>query len=250
MKSFDSLREIIARLRDPEKGCPWDRVQTHESLTPYLVEECYEVIDAIERTDPALSSELGDLLLQIMLHAQIGEERGSFSIEDVVEGISEKMVRRHPHVFGDRNAETVDDVKRTWEEMKASEKEGGEKPLLDEIPSSFPALLEASEIGRKVAKVGFDWPTTAELTEKVEEELNEFLDAPEGERSEEELGDLLFTLAQLARKRNASPEQLLKAANRKFRRRFGELERQVNDPAACSREQLEAAWQTVKSEEK
>ncbi|RHW31811.1 nucleoside triphosphate pyrophosphohydrolase [Neobacillus notoginsengisoli] len=253
---FSKLRDIIAVLRGPE-GCPWDQEQTHESLKKYLIEETYEVIEAIDSGDiDHLIEELGDVLLQIMLHAQIGEEEGYFTINDVVESIASKMIRRHPHVFGNKKAETPDEVVANWQEIKAREK-GAEKrdSRLDGIPKSLPALLKAFELQKKAAKVGFDWEEIGPAFEKVKEELREF----EAELSEEhlsqakkEFGDLLFAFVNVARFLDIHPEEALIETNEKFIRRFKYIEEKVKASGRpfedYSLEQLDDYWNEAKEE--
>lgn len=227
-KQFPKLRQIIAELRGPN-GCPWDKEQTHHSLKKYLIEEAYELIEAINEEDiDHMVEELGDVLLQIMLHAQIGEDDGYFSIEEVIESISAKMVRRHPHVFGDVNAETADDVVKNWKEIKQAEKGiETEKRLLDSIGNHLPNTLRAYEIQKKAAKVGFDWDNVEDAWAKVREEIKEFeveVKEQEQERKINEFGDILFALINIARFYKINPEEALFATNQKFIRRFSYVE--------------------------
>lgn len=234
MKEFSTLRGIIADLRGPD-GCPWDKKQTHQSLKKYLIEESYELLDAIDRDCiDDMIEELGDVLLQVMLHAQIGEDDGMFSIEDVMEGISEKMIRRHPHVFGETKAEDANEVIVNWEQIKAEEK--GEPvssgSLLDRIEKGLPALLRAYEVQKSAAKVGFDWGSAEEGLEKVKEETKEFEEelAKEEQKTQlEEMGDLLFAVVNVARLAKIHPEEALQAANEKFYRRFTFIEEKVKE---------------------
>ncbi|KAA9012000.1 bifunctional methyltransferase/pyrophosphohydrolase YabN [Niallia endozanthoxylica] len=231
-KDFNKLRAIIAELRGPN-GCPWDLKQTHESLKKYLIEETYEVIEAIQEGDiDHLVEELGDVLLQILLHAQIGEDDGYFSIDDVIEGLSAKMVRRHPHVFGDRIAETAEDVVKNWQEIKQEEK--GEKPtsILGEVGTSLPTILRAFELQKKAAKVGFDWPDVSGAWEKLKEEIGEFeqeIKDGSNEQAVKEFGDILFALVNIARFYDINPDEALFMTNQKFIRRFHYIEEKVEE---------------------
>lgn len=253
---FDELVAIMARLRAPG-GCPWDREQDFRSLKKYLLEEAYEVLHSIETEDwPNLAEELGDLLLQPVFLAQMASERGLFTIADSLNAINRKLVRRHPHVFGDAQADTADDVKHRWDQIKAEEKrEQGrtEQALLDAVPRALPALMEAQEIGAKVSKVGFDWPSPDEVVAKVHEELEEIrLARTAGSHTsiEEELGDLLFAVTNLARLLKVDAEQALRQANLKFRKRFSYVEARLageNNPLGrASLEEMEEKWQEAK----
>lgn len=236
MKNFSKLREIIAVLRGPD-GCPWDKEQTHESLKKYLIEETYEVVDAIDSGDiDHMIEELGDVLLQIMLHAQIGEDEGYFSIEDVIEGISAKMIRRHPHVFGSVEVKNAEEVIQNWEEIKKKEKEHTAEPsLLEGVSKSLPNLIRAYEIQKKAAKVGFDWEEITPALEKVKEELQEFENELTGTDPEQQLlakkefGDLLFAFVNVARFLKIHPEEALFETNEKFIRRFQYVEKKVKE---------------------
>ena len=223
------LREIVARLRGPG-GCPWDREQTHGSLRAALIEECYETIEAIEKADDAnLREELGDLLLHVVMHAQMGEERHAFNFEDVVEAVCDKLIRRHPHVFGSAQATESAQVVRLWESIKRVEKGAGSS-VMDGLPATFPALLLAQEVQKRAARVGFDWEDAFGALEKVEEEIQELREAISGEGRptiEEELGDLFFSVVNLARKLGVDSEMAMAAATRKFVRRFRALEAQI-----------------------
>ncbi len=267
-KRFAEAVAIMARLRGLD-GCPWDREQSFSTIRKYTLEEVYEVFDAIEREDwEELKAELGDLLLQVLFYAQMADEPGHFSIVDVLETLNRKLVRRHPHVFGDEaavaagnRAEGVDtagidsdQVLRNWEEIKKHEKKragNGEEGLLDAVPRSMPALAEAAKLGSKAAKVGFDWPEVSGLLSKVREETAEIeveLEAaPEKAKVAEELGDLLFTVVNLARHIKVDPEMALRDANAKFRRRFASMEQMSAEPLeGLSLEQLEALWVEAK----
>jgi len=257
---FDTLVEILDRLREPG-GCPWDREQSWDTLRGYLIEECYEVVDALDRADaPGLCEELGDLLLQIVFLARLGKEQGAFEARDVVRGIVQKMVRRHPHVFGDDVAESAEQVLRRWEEIKREEKaasrEGVESSVLGGIPTALPALPKAQRIGTKAARVGFDWSTTDGVLAKVEEELGELrAGIPGGDpaRLREELGDLLFTVTMLARRLGVDAEAALEGANRKFVRRFTAIEarlgREGRDVRDVGLETLDRLWNEGKERE-
>jgi tetrapyrrole methylase family protein/MazG family protein len=253
-RRFDYLAGVIARLRGPD-GCPWDRKQTHESLRPYLLEETYEFLDAVAEGDvEAMAEELGDILLQVLLHAQIASEEGFFDIRDVVAGLTDKMIRRHPHVFGDAKVETADEVNRNWEEIKQKEK--GEKPVsvLSGIPSQFPALLKAYELSKKAAKVGFDWEKKGDVFRKAEEELAELSRAESDREREEELGDLLFVAVNLARFLKVNPELALLGACRKFERRFRHLEEKAYAAGKkleeLSMREMDAWWEEAKAFDK
>lgn len=255
MSEMDRLRGIMRRLRGPG-GCPWDHEQTMESLRTYLVEETYEVLDAIVSGSPeAHREELGDLLLQIVFQAQIAEESGDFDLESVIKGIADKIVRRHPHVFGDDRLETADQVLTQWEQIKAQERlkrRGGS--MFSGVPASLPALLKALRLSSKACRVGFDWPDRDQLLDKVDEELGELREAlAGGDRNgiEEEIGDLLFTLVNVARVQEIDPEEALQQANRKFMRRFQYLENRLKEeglqPAPEHRPRMEALWEEAKA---
>jgi len=254
---FDRLVEIMARLRAPD-GCPWDREQSFATLRRYLLEETYEVLDAIDAEDwDGLAEELGDLLLQPVFLAQMASEQGRFSIADSLDAINTKLVRRHPHIFGDAVARTPDEVKDRWDRIKAEEKrekgmaEGG---LLDSVPRSLPALAEGQEIGRKAAGTGFDWPDVNGVLAKLHEELEELRVAREqgdAKHVEEELGDILFVMVNLARKLDIDAEHALRGANAKFRRRFGRLERRLREEGRfgeATLEEMEEQWQRAKQD--
>ena len=223
------LREIVARLRAPG-GCPWDREQTHESLRAALIEECYEAIEAIEKADDAnLREELGDLLLHVVMHAHMAGERRAFDFEDVVEGVCEKLIRRHPHVFGDVQASGSAQVIRQWELIKRAEK-GAQSSVMDGLPSAFPALLLAQNVQKKAARVGFDWENVSQVLDKVEEEIRELREAVSGGAKiniEEELGDLFFSVVNLARRLEVDSETALAGATRKFVERFRAVEAKI-----------------------
>jgi ATP diphosphatase len=259
----DPLAEAIAtmaRLRAPN-GCPWDREQTFDSIKRYTLEETYEVFDAIERRAwPDLKDELGDLLLQVLFYAQMASEAGYFTIQDVASNLNAKLIRRHPHIFAGAEAADSDAVLRNWEQIKQSEKKtstGGPSSMLDDIPHSMPAVLEAGKLGFRAAKVGFDWPDTNGLFDKLQEEIGELKAemAPSSENRstsaiEAELGDLLFTAVNLARHLKVDPESALRAANAKFRSRFVAMESSAGGPdalAASTPSELDLLWNQAKN---
>ena len=255
-EKFQKLVDLMARLRAPG-GCPWDREQTFDSIKPYTLEETYEVLDAIDRRDwPELSEELGDFLLQAVFFAQMGAEEGRFRIEDCLDAINRKLIRRHPHVFGEDSAETAGDVKRIWGEVKAAEKrekDQHEAGLLDSVPRALPALVEGQQIASRAAGVGFDWENPEQVLEKLHEELAEFAEArrsADPAELENELGDMLFVLVNLARFVKVDPEQALRKTNAKFRGRFGYIERKLAErgrrPQDSNIEEMEALWQEAK----
>lgn len=219
---FQEFQEIIARLRATDGGCPWDKQQTHKSLRPFLLQECYEALETLDNEDyKELSSELGDLLLQIMLHSQIASEKGDFDIGDVIKSIREKIVHRHPHVFGQKKAMSSTEVERHWESLKQEE---GKLSLLGGIPGSLPALAESWEIQQRAAQVGFDWDKHEDILDKLAEEICEIKSAKSVDDKEEEWGDLLFTMVNIARWEGIDPESALRKANGKFRKRFTWME--------------------------
>ena len=257
---FGELVEIMARLRAPG-GCPWDRKQTFDSIKPYLLEETYEVMDAIDRRDwEGLSEELGDLLLQPVFFAQMAAEESRFTIADALNAINTKLVRRHPHVFADGNAETPEDVKLRWDEIKQQEKDEKGTPraasILGEVPRALPALVEAEKITARAAGVGFDWPNVQGALEKVREETVELETARQGHSAadiEHEIGDLLLSLVNVARLLKIDPEQALRKASARFRRRFAHIEAQVTSEGGelsnTPLERLEYFWQEAKGQE-
>ncbi|MBZ0301078.1 MAG: nucleoside triphosphate pyrophosphohydrolase, partial [Anaerolineae bacterium] len=255
MSSFEQFQEIIAHLRAPE-GCPWDRKQTHESLRQFLIEEAYEVLDTIESGDTdALYEELGDLLLQIILHTQIAIDDGEFKMPDVLRYVNAKMIRRHPHVWGDVSADNPDQVVTNWEALKRQEKADNGKPdeyLLDSIPPALPALLLANQYQARAAKVNFDWPRVDDVIAKFREELDELLAAVTLEEQAEEMGDLLFVLVNWARWLKIEPETALREANVKFYRRFRYIEEQVRaggtQLADHPLDELDALWNEAKAQ--
>jgi ATP diphosphatase len=252
------LLDTMARLRQPVGGCPWDQVQTFETIAPYTIEEAYEVADAIRRGDrAALLDELGDLLFQVVYHARIAEEEGSFSFADVAETIHRKMVLRHPHVFGSATARDAATQTAAWEVQKATERAArAETGTLAGIPEGLPALMRANKLTRRAARVGFDWPEPGAVLDKLEEEATELrAELPEADpaRLADEVGDLLFVLANLARKLDLDPEECLRGANAKFERRFTGVERRLAArgmaPGDAGLEAMEAEWQAVKRAE-
>jgi MazG family protein len=255
-EKFQKLVAIMARLRAPG-GCPWDREQTFDTIKPYTLEETYEVLDAIDRREwSELAEELGDFLLQAVFYAQIAAEEKHFTIEDTLDAINQKLVRRHPHVFGEESAQTAGDVKRIWAEVKAGEKKDKgreEQSLLGGVPRALPALMEAQQITSRAAGVGFDWEKPEQVIDKLHEELAEFDEARRNTSQaelENELGDLLFVLVNLARFVKVDPEQALRKTNTKFRERFGYIERKLAErgrkPADSNIEEMEALWQEAK----
>ncbi len=239
-KSFNELVAVMARLRAPG-GCPWDHEQTYASLAQYLLEEAYETFDAIQEADKTgdttnLKEELGDLLLQVVFHSTIGVERGDFNIDEVCSGVTQKLILRHPHVFGDKQLARAQDVLDNWDELKADERAASgkvEKPkesILDDVPVHFPGLLEGLKLSKKAAKVGFDWQDKEQIFEKIDEETAELRQAIAGNETEhiaEEIGDLLFAVVNLARHLDVEPETALKRTNRKFRERFKFIEQEL-----------------------
>ena len=254
------LIAIMARLRDPETGCPWDREQSFATIAPYTVEEAYEVADAIERNDTAdLKDELGDLLFQVVFHARMAEEQGQFAFDDVVEVICDKMIRRHPHVFGEHSYENLAAQTEGWESIKASERQakGRGASVLDDVPVGLPGLLRAAKLTKRAARVGFEWPDAAAIVAKLREELAELeveIAAGDQAKAREELGDLLFVCANLARKLSVDPEDSLRAANAKFVRRFQFIEQalaaQSRTPTDASLAEMEGLWDEAKATER
>lgn len=271
MYQLDDLLHLMARLRDPQHGCPWDLQQDFASIVPHTLEEAYEVADAIEQGDFAhLPGELGDLLFQVVYYSQLGREQALFDFAQVVHGITAKLIRRHPHVFPDGDLYGSPDVprlgeaaiKQSWEQIKAEERaeraaEPQQLSLLDDVPQALPALNRAGKLQKRAAQVGFDWPDALPVVDKVREELDEVLEAMasgDAAAQGEELGDLLFAVCNLARHLKVDPEQALRAANHKFERRFRHIEQALRDAqqdfAACSLEQLDALWGEAKQREK
>ncbi len=261
-KDIQSLLQIMRNLRAPEGGCPWDVDQTHASIAQYAIEEAYEVVDAIENgTDSSLKEELGDLLLQVVFHARMAEERGAFDFGEVVDAIVTKMVRRHPHVFETADGRSADAQTEAWEEIKAAERaeKAGDGPasLLDDVPIGLPALTRAEKLGKRAARAGFDWPSTEGVIAKIREELAEVEDAlGEDDQShlEEELGDLLFSVANLTRYLKVDGETVLRRCNAKFTRRFHAIETGVAASGKAFKDhtlaELEAYWDAEKAGER
>ena len=254
--SFARLVEIMAQLRSPE-GCPWDQEQTPDSLKPYLLEETYEVLEALEDKNwPEFKEELGDLLLQIVFHSQLMAETGTFSIDDVAQAISDKLVRRHPHVFGDTQVKDAREVAQNWVKIKEQEKKGkADQSILAGVPKAAPALIQAQRLGEKASRVGFDWTSAAAVFEKVREEVGELAETlqdsdPDTDRQEHELGDLLFVLTSLARHLDLNAESALRRASTRFGRRFRYIETQLaqnaEDIHTAPLERLEELWQAAK----
>ncbi|HEJ9096793.1 TPA: nucleoside triphosphate pyrophosphohydrolase [Serratia odorifera] len=258
--ALQRLLTIMKTLRDPDSGCPWDRQQTFASIAPYTLEETYEVLDAITRRDYAdLRDELGDLLFQVVFYAQMGQEQGLFDFNDLCNAISDKLERRHPHIFGDAVARDVGAVAARWEQLKAGER--AEKALhsvLDDIPTALPALMKAHKIQKRCASVGFDWHTLGPVLDKVYEEIDEVMHEAQQavvdpQKLEEEIGDLLFATVNLSRHLGHKAETALQAANRKFERRFRQVESLIAQQGLTTEEatleQMEQAWQQVKKAE-
>ncbi|MHB0912576.1 MAG: nucleoside triphosphate pyrophosphohydrolase [Armatimonadota bacterium] len=256
MRDFSELVEIVARLRAPG-GCPWDREQTHESMKKHFIEETYEAVDAIDAGDMEdLKGELGDVLLQVLFHTQIASESGSFDVGDVIDGIASKLVRRHPHVFGDAQVETADEVVDRWEKIKSGEK-GYERrtSILDGVPRTLPALSRAMDISKKAAKAGFEWPNLGAVVEKLDEEVHELkaeLAAERLDRVAEELGDLLFTVVNIARWTGVDPEDALRAMTGRFSARFRQIEEEAErtgrSVSEMPIEEMDAVWDRAKLE--
>lgn len=269
-RSIEGLIAIMAALRTPETGCAWDLEQDFASISPYTIEEAYEVADAIRRQDmPDLCEELGDLLLQVVFHARMAEELGHFSFADVCEAITKKMIRRHPHVFGDARSLPPDEIKALWQKIKKQEKaEKAERlakaglplpkaGLLDAISTHLPALTQAIKLQKQAATVGFDWADARQVIDKVEEEVAEFKAAllqNDTNAAQEELGDLLFVISNLARKMNVDPEEALQACNEKFRRRFAHIENRLDQQGRsltdADLDEMERLWIEAKHQEK
>ncbi len=258
---IDRLLNIMAALRTPETGCPWDLEQSFATIAPYTIEEAYEVADAIAQGNlVSLKEELGDLLFQVVFHARMAEEQGAFDFNDVVQGLSDKMEARHPHVFGTHAIETAEQQTQNWEVMKAKEraaKRADDPSLLADIPLALPALMRAEKLTKRAARVGFDWPSLDEVFEKLTEEIGETQEAiAEGDQAhiEEEIGDVLFVLANLARKAKIDPEVALRSANAKFERRFRWIEealhRDGKTPETSSLEEMDGLWNLAKRHER
>jgi MazG family protein len=251
------LLHIMARLRDPNGGCPWDLEQTFKTIAPYTIEEAYEVADAIERDDmDDLRDELGDLLFQVVFHSQMAQERGAFGFEDVVNAICDKMERRHPHVFGDARVDDAAAQTIAWEEQKRRERAQRTKSVLDDVPLALPALTRATKLGKRAAQVGFEWPDTQgaldKLTEELEELRAELAGAPDQAKISNEVGDVLFSLVNVCRYLKIDPETALRDANAKFERRFRYVEQRLAEqglsPEQATLEQMDALWEEGKAQ--
>ncbi len=255
-RQIEALLAVMATLRNPDGGCPWDIEQTYDTIAPYTIEEAYEVADAIARNDPsALKEELGDLLFQTVFHARMAEEEGKFDFADIVEAITTKMIRRHPHVFEQSDHRSADQQTIAWEDMKALERAGkGQTSLLDDVPFGLPGLTRAVKLQKRAARIGFDWPSAREVLDKINEETEELTEAMEGgnhDRIEDEFGDLLFVLANLSRHLKIDPEHALRRANEKFSRRFRQVETRANahEDKTPSLAMMESWWQDAKKDE-
>jgi ATP diphosphatase len=258
-RSIDRLLAVMARLRDPERGCPWDVEQTFATIAPYTVEEAYEVADAIERGDLVhLKEELGDLMFQVVFHSRIAQELGAFDFDQVVAAVADKLIRRHPHVFADAGFRTAEEQTLAWEEIKAEERAakaaGG---VLDDVPAGLPGMTRAVKLTKRAARVGFDWPSTREVFDKLREELAELeveIEAGDAAKTREELGDFLFVVANLARKLDVEPEDALRAANAKFVRRFHHIEARLAEtgrtPGESTLEEMDGFWDEARAADK
>lgn len=260
---MDKLLHVMRRLRDPDNGCPWDKVQDFRSIAPYTVEEAYEVADAIERGDMQhLKEELGDLLFQVVYHAQMANEIDEFAFEDVVTDVTDKLIRRHPHVFGEQRFESEAQVKHSWEAIKAEERmakaeDPDEHSVLDDVPVTLPGLNRAVKLQKRAARIGFDWDDTASVIAKIREELGEVeaeLEGGDHDALEDELGDLLFAVSNLARHLNIDPETAVRRTCYKFERRFRGVEKHFRDTGKpidqASLDEMEMVWQSMKRREK
>lgn len=262
LKQTQRLLDIMAQLRNPKGGCPWDLEQNFSTIAPYTIEEAYEVADAIARGEMGeLKEELGDLLLQVVFHAQMAAEQGEFVFEEVAQAISDKMVARHPHVFGDADARDVEFQTEAWEKQKSAEREakGQGESVLDGVALALPALMRAEKLQKRAARIGFDWPNVRNVIAKVQEELLELQealaeDAQDEAHIHEEIGDLLFAVSNVARHTKADPEVLMRAANAKFERRFRYVEESLKKlgvhHSSASLEQMETLWNEAKAKEK
>jgi tetrapyrrole methylase family protein / MazG family protein len=256
-RTFDDLVQLMTTLRGPN-GCPWDRKQTLPDLKPYVIEEAYEVVDAIDRDDrAALLEEVGDLLLEAVFIAEITREEGTFDVYDSITSIHDKLVRRHPHVFGDAVAQDAEQVLVNWEKLKSEERKAENKSVLSGVPASLPALLKASRLTEKAARVGFDWRRTDDVFDKLDEEIGELREAvASGDKTKmlDEIGDLLFTIANIARKVEVNAEEALQSTNRKFMRRFESMEKQVHERGQnldqLELEEMDRLWDEAKSAER
>src|SRR5262245_28493831 len=259
MSSITRLLDIMARLRDPQRGCPWDLEQTFRTIAPYTIEEAYEVADAIERDDLAsLRGELGDLLFQVVFHAQMASERSAFAFDDVVAAICDKLERRHPHVFGEARIDSAAAQTVAWEEQKRLERERASASVLDDVPLALPALTRANKLGKRAALVGFEWPDVAGALDKLDEELGELrkevAEQAGAAAIANELGDVLFCVVNVCRYLGIDPETALRGANSKFERRFGYVERRLREQGRSAREatleEMDRLWDEGKEREK
>ena len=259
---MDELLQVMARLRDPERGCPWDRAQDFRSLIPYLLEESYEVVEVLEAADPdpaALREELGDLLFQVVFHSRLAEERGWFDFEGVAASMAEKLVRRHPHVFGEGRAQTPQDVNVLWDNLKTKEKTANGKvkdSILDDVPLALPAIMRAQKLQKRAAKVGFEWEKATDVLTKLEEEIVELRQAIGSRNAKsihEEVGDMLFCVVNFGRMLEVDCEQSLRDTNDKFTRRFNGIEKELKinnkDFSDVTLDELETIWQAQKRKE-
>ncbi|KGQ66862.1 nucleoside triphosphate pyrophosphohydrolase [Gallibacterium anatis] len=258
---LEKFAEIIAKLRDPNGGCPWDLEQTYKTMPPHILEEAYEVVEAINQDDrKELKEELGDLLMQVVFLSQLAQEEGAFTLDDVIDGITDKIIRRHPHVFGEIKAENSDEVLKNWENIKQQERYQKEQfSILDNVPIALPSLLRAAKLQKRCAKVGFDWSELEPTIQKVEEELQEVRDEvskqPQNPQAiEEEIGDLLFASVNVARHLKLNPEEALRKANLKFERRFRQVEQSIlasgRQLEQVSLAEMDLIWDQVKQQEK
>lgn len=258
---LEKFAEIIAKLRDPNGGCPWDLEQTYQTMPPHILEEAYEVVEAINQDDrKELKEELGDLLMQVVFLSQLAQEEGAFTLDDVIDGITDKIIRRHPHVFGEIKAENSDEVLKNWENIKQQERYLKEQfSILDNVPIALPSLLRAAKLQKRCAKVGFDWSELEPTIQKVEEELQEVRDEvskqPQNPQAiEEEIGDLLFASVNVARHLKLNPEEALRKANLKFERRFRQVEQSIlasgRQLEQVSLAEMDLIWDQVKQQEK
>lgn len=258
---LEKFAEIIAKLRDPNGGCPWDLEQTYQTMPPHILEEAYEVVEAINQDDrKELKEELGDLLMQVVFLSQLAQEEGAFTLDDIIDGITDKIIRRHPHVFGEIKAENSDEVLKNWENIKQQERYQKEQfSILDNVPIALPSLLRAAKLQKRCAKVGFDWSELEPTIQKVEEELQEVRDEvskqPQNPQAiEEEIGDLLFASVNVARHLKLNPEEALRKANLKFERRFRQVEQSIlasgRQLEQVSLAEMDLIWDQVKQQEK
>ncbi|MGE0595094.1 MAG: nucleoside triphosphate pyrophosphohydrolase [Hyphomonadaceae bacterium] len=252
-----AVLDVMARLRDRERGCPWDVEQTFATIAPYTIEEAYEVADAIERGDvPALKEELGDLLFQVVFHARMAEEQGAFDFADVAQALADKMIERHPHVFSEKVERTAEEQTQAWEALKAEKRAAKGASLLDDVAMALPALMRAEKLTKRAARINFDWPSSKEVLAKLDEELAELKAAEASGNQEhiaEEMGDILFVMANLARKLKVDPEEALRQANAKFTRRFQHIERRLAEQGRGGPQpldEMEALWVEAKAVER